>query len=101
MAERLPLGMGRMLTPGAEAAAFTQFLWERRDVDTSGESVSGLLRNFCVCYALASSRRSAGKFLLPVVVSYRVREPPLSRQGLELESSPCAEPGKLKVAQCE
>lgn len=54
--ELLPLGMGRMLTLGAEAAAFTQFLWERRDLDTSGESVRGLLTSFCIRQALAGCR---------------------------------------------
>lgn len=45
-----------MLTLGAEAAAFTQFLWERRDLDTSGVSVSCLLAGFCFCYTLAGCR---------------------------------------------
>lgn len=57
----LPLGMGRMLTLGAEAAAFTQFLWERRDLDTSGESVNSFLTSFGVGYTLAGCRERWGK----------------------------------------
>lgn len=57
----LPLGMGRILTLGAEAAAFTQFLWERRDLNTSGENVNSFLTSFCVCYTLAGCRERWGK----------------------------------------